>query len=359
IRIIKTHSENIVEKLISNYIPTKYGDLKVIINPNWKNENQLNTEKFESLLQKSISIIKADFSVQSHFGKLWTCNFIKNITMFSEKTINHSFSIPNKKTAVVIGAGPSLDYVLKNYTDKSNYYLIATDTALSVLLRNQIKPDCVISIDGQQVSRTHFMHSEDFTDIHFLFDITSNSSAVKSVLKKNGKVSFFISGHPLASCFNKFLNNTLPYLFSGAGTVTITALDFAVKAGFNQIEIIGADFAYHMGKSYTKGTYLDSLYNKDSSKINTCEQIYDKLLFRTELLKENNLLKTQILNSYKESFLEYLSNNNLDYSYNNFTYKCKNKNTTQLCMSECSYNIKNFFSYFVSLSDPEKEMTLV
>ena len=41
------------------------------------------------------------------------------------------------------------------------------------------------------------------------------------------------------------------------------------RDGFRNIIIAGADFSYPDGKAYSKGTYLDSLYNKDSIKINT------------------------------------------------------------------------------------------
>lgn len=361
-RILKSTSENLSEVLIQNYIPAKYGDLKIVINPNWNNETPENSRLFNKILTESLSIIKADFSVQSHFGKLWASNFLKNVKIIENNHMTTKLTLPLNKTAVVIGAGPSLDINLEKYYDKNKYYLIATDTAFSVLLNNNITPDVVISLDGQSISRSHFIHSADYKNINFLFDLTSNPSAVKCVLEKHGNVTYFISGHPLASVFNEYTGNKLNILYSGAGTVTITALDFAVKSGFENIEIIGADFAYHSGKSYTKGTYLDTLYNEDSSKVSSSEYIFNKLLFRTELKKDKDLYTTTVLDSYRNSFITYLKNNAIEYVFNDFIYKCHRKNSQSKIKfeaTEIKSNFNDFINYFIKINSSDKEKCLL
>ena len=77
-----------------------------------------------------------------------------------------------------------------------------------------------------------------------------------------------------------------PKIDSISGTVTMAALNFAIKMGFENINIIGADFGYLNGKTYAKGTYFDSIYNIKTLKTNTNETIFDKLLFRTNLIQE-------------------------------------------------------------------------
>ena len=111
------------------------------------------------------------------------------------------------------------------------------------------------------------------------------------------------------------------HLFSGSGTVTISALDFAVKCGFNKIEVFGADFSYTNTKTYTKGTYLDDIFSQNTCELKTAEYNYLKLLYRTELIDKNNGKKTTtVLESYRKSFESYLSQNNYCFSNENDRY---------------------------------------
>ena len=126
----------------------------------------------------------------------------------------------------------------------------------------------------------------------------------------------------MSTAINAGSGFSLPVFFSGAGTVTITALDIAVQAGFTDIMILGADFSYSDGKAYTSGTYLDTLYNKGSSKLAETEQTFSKLMFRTELLEiTRNKKTTQILQAYKGSLEKYLTEKNISFTKKNEVYE--------------------------------------
>mgnify|MGYP003501780078 CR=1 FL=1 len=124
---------------------------------------------------------------------------------------------------------------------------------------------------------------------HFVFPDGTKPQweSVSYLQKKNATIGFFKSMHPLLN----FIQNNFKILSSGTGTITMSALDLAVQLGFKNIEILGADFGYINGKSYAKGTYLDTLYQKSSNKIEPSELIFDKLLFRTNLIKNESKLK--------------------------------------------------------------------
>ena len=156
----------------------------------------------------------------------------------------------------------------------------------------------------------------------YAFDLCANFSAVKQVASVNNKLCFFCSGHPLAGAINISAGSPFPVLFSGAGTVTITAVDFAINTGFHKLVILGADFSDQMGKAYTSGTYLDTLYNKASSRITVSEQTFTKLMFRTELKSLSKQIKTtQILEAYKFSLEKYLSDKRISFFKDDDIYK--------------------------------------
>ncbi|QTQ11724.1 motility associated factor glycosyltransferase family protein [Treponema parvum] len=288
------------------YIPALHKDLNILIQRAWGTAAEKKVKNIISELKKELSSISADYSVQSHFGKIWQYNIVRNLLFLNKALkskdgrINEKTVFPVEKTAAVVAAGPSLDDSVKKLKmERKNYYIISTDTALGTLLKHNIKPDAVVSIDGQFISHAHFM-LEIPGGILFVFDVCASPCAVRRVYALKNRILFVRTGHPMLSSEKDFMN-----LETGAGTVTIAAADFAAKAGFSNIEMFGADFAYISGKPYARGTYLESGFYSQSYRLCSAEQRYCALMFRTPLIPDagNPVIRTtQILNSYKNTF---------------------------------------------------------
>ena len=345
--------------LSANYFPAKYGDMKIIEQRAWVTENKDYIDNINTVLKKTLGIISADFSVQAHFGKIWTSNILNNARL-AERT-KRDLLVNTNKTAVIVAAGPTLDKTISILKDRSNFYIISTDTAASTLFKKNIIPDAVISIDGQNVSYNHFIQNHSTL---YAFDLCANFSAAKHISQAGHPTMFFCSGHPLSNAINASTGNHFPFLFSGAGTVTITAVDFAVQAGFEKIIILGADFSYSNGKAYASGTYLESLYNKESTKINSAEKLFSKLMFRTELKKINNDMTTQILEAYKTSLEKYLIDRDISFKKQNGVYSLtcndfsKNKKSFYNNENINGFSLSEFYKKLNS-STPEETETLL
>ncbi|MBP5519125.1 MAG: DUF115 domain-containing protein [Treponema sp.] len=341
------------QTLVNHYIPAKYGDFQVIEQRAWINENKENLGELQSIIQKTLGIISADYSVQAHFGKIWNHNILNNarLSQFSKSAKNFCISKNDlEKTAVIVAAGPSLDKTLCLLKKPGDFFVIATDTANSVLEKSGIFADLVISIDGQAVSYNHFIKplKANTTAKNFAFDFCANHSAANKTAQFSSPI-FFCSGHPLSSLINQRNNQNFPFVFSGSGTVTISAIDFAVQAGFSKIKILGADFSYKNGKPYAKGTYLDSLYNIEANRLKTSETLFSKLMFRTPLIKmQENSYTTQILEAYKTSLEKYLIGKKISFVKKDDFYELEIKsksNNQNFCKKEIS---ANFFASFMS-----------
>lgn len=348
----------IYETILNEYIPSFYGNLEIIEQKVWGLENSDLSNEIKKRINDSIQAISRDYSVQSHFGKIWAKNIMSNISKLNDiKPLE--INLKNKKT-YIIAAGPSLDLsinILKK--DKDEHYIISTDTAFSTLVKQDIIPNIVISIDAQNISHKHFMCSKkiDFSKILFVFDLSSNSSQIDYIKSKNGNIFFITTGHPLSLYFSKITNKKLLNLNAGSGTVTISALDLAIKAGSKDIYILGADFCYKNAKPYTKGTYLDSIYFDMNNKITNIEKSYTSLIFRTETKKQNNNYYTDVLTSYKNSLEEFIQINNLQFSHNNDIYHIKNYNYNGENIYQKkveSDQIQKFFSFFINTSSKNK-----
>ena len=319
--IIFTEISELEDSIIQNYAPALHGNLQIFENKAWITENPEEKESIQLHIQRAIKKVSADFSVQAHFGKIWQQNILTNLKIYSEKPVtNCQKKINLNKTAAIIAAGPSLDSYIEELK-KADYYIIATDTAFSILKKYSITVNAVVSLDGQYVSYNHFLGElKDNCKSDFYFDLSSNPTAAKKVLDNKKSLNYFISGHPLSQYAVTSQGLNLLKLYSGSGTVTITAFDLALQLGFTKFKIFGADFSYTK-KAYAKGSYLDSLYQLSSNRINTVEKQFSKLMFRTELIKKGEYISTQVLESYKSSFEEYLMSSGCNFTKNNMVYE--------------------------------------
>ncbi|MCQ2600023.1 MAG: DUF115 domain-containing protein [Treponema sp.] len=323
--ILITSKENFQQFLIDSYIPAFHGGINILCHRAWYDNNKNSADEILKKLDQTIKYISKDFSVQSHFGFIWQKNILSNLKILGTNKIK-TIKFDINKTAAIIAAGPSLDFTVSNILKERNKYCIfATDTSLNVLASHNIKPDAVISIDGQNISYQHFIGYTN-PDTTFIFDLQANFNAVNYVSKYTSNIIFIKSGHPFCNYAEPFSDSEITKIDCGAGTVTIAAIDFAKKAGFTDFEVFGADFSYRNNKPYTKGTYLDTLYRLNENKLLASENLYTNLLYRTEITRNENIIETEILNSYKKTFIEWINSYNLKYTYENSIYKISANN---------------------------------
>lgn len=319
-RIAFSTIDNLVQDLQNDYIPAFYGEFKLIERLNWI--SQINLQELNHNISSTINKINNDYATQQFFGKKWQSNIIKNLKLHSSLNKKQKEINITKKNAIILAAGPSLDSKIDYIREiKKDYIIIATDTAFSILSKYNINCDFVLSIDGQSFSYNHFFENSSYLkNTFFLFDFCANAQTIKKVSKITQNIGFFSNNHPFFTIIPKKFQK----IDSVSGTVTMAALDFAIKMGFEKIKILGADFGYLNGKSYAKGTYFDSIYNIKTLKTNTNETFFDKLLFRTNLIQEKTKKTTILLKNYEKSLEYYLNEKHLSFKFENFCYIINN-----------------------------------
>ncbi len=324
--------------LKNNYFPALDGDFCFAPLLSWtmaanKFLGKNDSSWLYNLINGTIKDISRDYAVQARFGKIWNKNILQNLYCISQNPELYVSPKESKdfsgKTAAIIGAGPSLTKSLLSHLAeyKDFYAVFATDTAFPTLMNAGIKPDFVVSIDAQQISVQHFI-GQDCSNIVLAFDLCAATGLVQYAAKKGAFLLPFSSGHPMISFLNtKFHENNGSDLCmtcsAGAGTVLHAATDLANQLGFRKIHIFGADFAYHHGKTYTSGTYIDSSAFNTSSKLNTAENFFSSLFYRAPLQIVQNktflscaqntqepetekLYSTDVLLSYGIEFTEFV-----------------------------------------------------
>jgi len=381
--------EKTLDAVLSFYVPAFYGSFSIVETPAWANENKGGIETFRAETTRAARAIAADYSAQTHFGKIWQRNIIANLAQIGTRSAeadntpidtqsagasgtkndasfavqsrtaddtqhtesdDTSFAAPRGKTALIAAAGPSLDKAV-SYIEKTrnDFYIVATDTAYRSFSKRGIRCDAVVSIDGQMLSAEHFFTETEDHRTLFVFDLCAHPSAVRFIKKAGGKIAFVQTGHPLSFYASRFSERTtgvpFPHLATGAGTVTVAALDFALKAGFSDIAACGADFSYSE-KPYMKGTYLDALYNAESGRTRSAETAFDALMFRTELFQNEGSRTTETLGAYRKTFESLLAENCEYIDCDGVFYRAAAKKTPSPLRFCTSFDTASFAAFF-------------
>ena len=310
-----TNISHAVEVFRNAYNPLLHGNFIFLPVRSWVNQIPKKSEALRHSLEQTISSIAGDYSTQAYFGKIWFRNFFLNLKeMINIPALTNTIKPQDFVGAFVAAAGPSLEKNipdLQNSNIRKKIYLIATDTALPVLLRHQIIPDMTVTIDGQTSSARHFLQKIPNSMI-LAADLTSNSNVVKRCINFECPIFFFRNKNPLSLILDDFLKESgfkgIPEINTGAGTVTAAAVDIARKIGFTQIQIGGGDFAYIQGKPYCRGTYFEDLFCNNSLRINPTEQRYIGLTYRRKTTTKEGKTVTTILEEYNKYFQQYIKN---------------------------------------------------
>jgi hypothetical protein len=306
--LIDLNEEEIKSFVIENFAPALCGGIKTFPLRTRIEQDKLKFEKASAAIQQAIDVVSGDYSVQSHFGLRWFSNIIRNI----KNTQTESFLAEKKENpiqkAAIVAAGPSLDTQLSSLAEfkSRNGFIICADTALGVLLHNNIEADAVISIDCQHISYYHFMgvnlHGK---KIPLILDIAS--PPLLCGLSSFTPV-FFSGGHPLTRYISAHWKY-FPQLDTSGGNVTYAALSLAQTLGAKHITLFGADFSYIRNQTYARGTYIYPYFNRKQTRLSPMEAQMSAFLYRSPFLpnedgQKKDYYETASLRFYRKKLEE-------------------------------------------------------
>ena len=236
-----------------------------------------------------------------HMGPLWIRNIFLNLFKLNKnKLINYTY--PHTKCPVIVtGAGESLENSI-SFIKKNRKFIkiLAVDTSISVLVKNEIQPDYVIAVDAQIYNFYDFLDVKN-REIPLFFDITGYNG-IPAVL--NGTIYPFISNFADTMLLKRLeQHDLLPERLPALGSVGLTAIYLALKITTNSIFYTGLDFAYKIGKSHANGSPRNISEMISTSRLNPMEQ--PEIYFARPLIKHKdkfgtNCITDLILASYAE-----------------------------------------------------------
>jgi len=315
--LIDAGEEEIKSFILENFNPVLCGGIKTFPLRTRIEHDRLKFEKTASSIQEAIETVSGDYTVQSHFGKRWFSNIIRNIK--NAQTEGENFFAEKKENpvqeAAIAAAGPSLDIQLSSLAEfkSHNGFIISTDTALGVLLHNNIEPDAVVSIDCQHISYYHFMgcnlHKR---NIPLILDIASPPL----LCGFSSFPVFFSGGHPLTRFISAYWRH-FPQIDTSGGNVTYACLSIAEILGAKNITLFGADFSYIRSQTYARGTYIYPYFNRKQNRLSPAEAQMSAFLYRSPFLpnedgQKKDYYETSSLRFYRKKLEEKASMMNVN-----------------------------------------------
>jgi len=196
-------------------------------------------------------------NTKKHNDKLHTLNALRNFEfiMNTPNIIKQDHESFRNKPAVIVAAGPSLEYEIKNlkYIKENGLaYIFSAASAISTLLDNGILPDACWSMDPNDHSIVVYnkVLTKRVDSIPLIFGTTTGAKVVDSY---PGNLYHFVTSKDLVTPYyfsNEIEGEDIIDTASSVAVVTLLALN---KLEFSPIILVGQNLAYKDNRYYARG----------------------------------------------------------------------------------------------------------
>jgi len=285
---IKNIEPNEIQKFLELHI--KESDISSVRIIEWRASLEHYREAYVKLISQVVDFIKrsdASKRTTDAFGKRWVKNFFKNLKILNKNVLFKQTDIP----VIITGSGPSLEEALPIIKEAQKYcYVIASSSSLLALFNYGITPDITIATDGGSWALKHmysFYRSKNSCAlaVNLCAALPSQCYDTPILLINDGTFWQNIVLHELS----------LPsVIVPQRGTVTATAVDFAIHISRGSIYLAGMDLSVNDIKSHVRPYAFDQLLIEKSCRFSP---VYSQSFLRSSLINSG-----QSLNIYASWF---------------------------------------------------------
>lgn len=218
---------------------------------------KLFNDKYKEIYQQikeAVNYKKTELATNIKSSRQWRNNIIANLPfIFKNPKADDFFGEFEDIPAICVSAGPSLDKNIDKIKEAEGKALImCVDTALEALIKNDLRPDIVVAMDGHLDKFSDFSSIKELNDIILFLEM---GTYYKAPRRWNNKLTFFTMKRNFSGWVEK-LNGEYMSIHTG-GTVAHSMVDLAYKMGADPIILAGQDLAYANGKTHASGTYKE------------------------------------------------------------------------------------------------------
>ncbi len=281
-------------------------NVNLITTPNYDRVFEEEYGLFLKVLKKKLIMDRVSINTYRNFQDAWLQNYIKNL---KNTIMDKSISVLKNKLnypVVIASGGPSLnkhlDFLQKN---REKFLLIASGSTINSLLKANIEPDFVVSIDGSEENWGHFEHLE-IGNAKLIYSLT-NHYKIRDVFNKDGYYFLNTSNINLLPHISKITGKEIIPI-RGGGSVANFALSVALLITKSPIALIGQDLSYTGNKTHAD----NNKYLKELSE----DAINNKSVFLMEDCYGNDVYTDYPFLMMKEAFEMIMLNSGRDNVFN-------------------------------------------
>jgi len=211
---------------------------------------------FDKILEVASSSSPLQFAYPRMFFGLLEPVFY-NINKYPVLDTKTEHNLLKDKQVIFLGAGPSLGNNIKwLHKNKNKFIIVAIGTVLKILVENNIKPDLIVTVDGDEII------SEQFNDevIKFIEEVPVLASTItnKNVLDK-----LDYSNIILFESMGRFKDSSVPMYGVSVGEIGLSIISIL---GGDKIYMLGTDLALDQesGTTHSGDHFAQKKYNIDT-----------------------------------------------------------------------------------------------
>ena len=212
----------------------------------------------EAALRRELALEWSNAMTLIRLGRLYARNLIRNLALLpsGENIAAMNFG---SSPVLVLGAGPSLDSLLdelsallgKGGFNQRCFRLICVDTCLPALHERSILPDLAVILESQHWNLKDFRGARG-RKINAVLDMSALPASARIL---EGKRFFFATPWTELELFKRLEKaGILPEIYAPLGSVGLSAVAIALKAGSGPVITGGIDFSFSIDSYHARST---------------------------------------------------------------------------------------------------------
>lgn len=295
--------------------------VSLVLLPSLTKEEKDKANKFYEEILNNIEKEFSNIWTNLYFENIWTKNIILNSEYINKSSDISVFKNAfNGFNALLICPGPTLiNYIEKIKTHRKNLIIICVDTSYSVLCKNGIIPDFIITVDGGFFNSLDFV-CENKKFPYLVMDIACNKIIPKIIYDRTKIIKFTSTDNlGIIEYLKKFTDLSS---LTTSSTVATTMIDFAYYTNFDKVLLIGFDNSYPYYQRHIKHALSYEYMVNKTSKLKTMESYYFDAIKNnsninvyppTEFIFENQIeYFKELKNKYLKMFIGRIKSDAID-----------------------------------------------
>lgn len=227
------------------------------------------------------------------FKRRWIVNSVNNFkyVVNTPNILMENNGVFKGKTAILVSAGPSLNYEIENLREIKNKglaFIFSVGSAINTLVHYDIYPHAMCTYDPQEVNQLAFEKVNDL-GIDSIPMIFGSSVGYETLTQYPGpKYHMITSQDSVSDYFLKMKGDSKIEIVNDAPSIAVVTLEMMIKLGFSRIVLVGQNLAYLKERYYADGVS----YEEEKIKNTILIQDVNDLLVETNesfINMKNNL----------------------------------------------------------------------